>query len=306
MRLLSDDMSCTPPSAPDLAELEIAVQAALAARDHASLSIVGFGEVSVALGWPLQAPSWVCKRTPPMNRLQFDQYRGLVFDYVDRLRAGGVDVIDTTIHTIERRNDVVAYLVQPMRPADQIGHRVLAAATPDPEHPFLSAIIAALGVVDDRISIDAQVTNFAWDGETATLLDVGTPFMWAGDGSQLFDLTPFEAMLPAPARPSMRKELVELIARWKDPRAVGVDIVANLMREGLDEWVEPMIMALNRSIATGQPIERADAEAVWADDRKTFPLITRLKKVQRTWMTTVRRRPYEFFVNSTYGGSSLA
>ena len=103
----------------------------------------------------------------------------------------------------------------------------------------------------------------------------------------------------------LRSEIVDVVERWKQPRGVGADIVANLLREGLDEWVEPMIEAL-ADIIPGARVTRAEAQALLDEDLKTFPKIAKLKKVQRAFCTRVQRKPYDFFVNSTYDGDSLS
>jgi len=273
------------PSIEDLTQLEADVRRALDHHDYQALSIVGFGEVSVGLGWPTAQPAWVCKRTPPFSAAEFDAYRDLVNTYVAELRASGVDVVDTDVVGVRRNHDTIGYVVQPLLAKETLGRQVLAAATPDPLHPYVQAVVQTIGCVSDRISIDAQITNFAWDGHKATLLDVGT--------------------IPAPMRSMMRNELTDVVARWKTPRAVGTDIVANLLREGLDEWVDPMIAALATEVP-GEPISRADAEASLDEDLKTFPKIVKLKRVQRLFQTRVRRQPYDFFINSTYHGDSLS
>lgn len=293
------------PSIDDLARLELQVRDALASHDYSALSIVGFGEISVGLGWPTGEPSWVCKRTPPFTTVAYEAYRELVTSYVAELRAAGVAVVDTDVVGVRRADDTIGYLVQPLLPKDTLGREVLARSAPDANHRYVRAIVETMHCVSNRISIDAQVTNFAWDGHQATLLDVGTPFMWNADGSMRLDLEPFAAMLPAPARRMMRSELTDVVERWKSPRAVGTDIVANLLREGLGEWVDPMIEALSTAIP-GEPISRADAQASLAEDLKTFPKIVKLKKVQRAFRTRVQRKPYDFFINSTYDGDSLS
>lgn len=293
------------PSIEDLTQLEAEVRHALDHRDYGALSIVGFGEVSVGLGWPAAQPAWVCKRTPPFSAAEFDAYRDLVTTYVAELRASGVDVVDTDVVGVRRDHDTIGYVVQPLLRQETLGREVLARATPDPLHPYVQAVVQTIDCVSDRISIDAQITNFAWDGHKATLLDVGTPFMWNAEGSMRLDLEPFTMPIPAPVRSMMRKELTDVVARWKTPRAVGTDIVANLLREGLDDWVDPMIEAL-RTVVPGEPISRADAQASLDEDLKTFPKIVKLQKVQRAFQTRVLRKPYDFFINSTYDGGSLS
>lgn len=283
-----------------LASLEALVANALAAGTTDGLNLIGFGEISVALGWPVAAPSHVCKRMPPMTTAQFAQYKALVNDYVANLRAAGITVVDTTVMSLPRGDRHVVYLVQAMLQADSLGQNVLAAADPDPDHPFLIAVGESLAVVSDRLSIDAQVTNFSWDGTGLTLLDVGTPFMWDDDGGLLFDMEPYTPMISAPFRWAVKRDLAKVTNRWQQPRSVATDVVGNLMREGLTSWVEPTIIALNQALEGLEPISLDEAKALYEQDRKTFPRLTRLQRIERRWSTSVRRRPYDFFIHSTY------
>ncbi len=284
----------------ELAALEAAVADALRARDDSTLHVVGRGEITIALGWPFDEPRFACKRITPFTDDEFRRYASLVDEYVDRVRACGLAIPDTTVMATEHPRGVVGYVVQPMLEPSSFGNQVLAAAEPDPDHPFLAAVADALGVVDPTFSIDAQVTNFSWDGATATLVDVGTPFLWTPDGRLRFDMRPFAKMIPAPARRSAMRELTATIDRWSQPRGVAVDIVANLIREGLTAWVDPMLTALNRRIDLDRPITAREAQRHYEDDVATFPRLKRLQAVERWWQETVRRRPYEWFIWTLY------
>ncbi|MEM7326356.1 MAG: DUF6206 family protein [Actinomycetota bacterium] len=284
----------------ELAELEAVVVDALAARNDATLTVLGYGEVSVALGWPIDTPRFVCKRTPPFTAEEFRSYRDLVAEYIDRLQAAGLSVAETALVPLDRGDQVIAYLIQPMFDSATLGHRVLAAAEPNPEHPFLVAVTEALELVSPTLSIDAQVTNFAWDGSTLTLVDVGTPFLWDDTGTLRFNMRPFSKMLPAPTRPLAIRELTKLVTRWNDPRRVGTDIVANLYREGLTQWVDPAVEALNRRFGSTDPITAEEGRAFYEEDTKIWPLLKRLQTAERWWQTSVRRRPYDWFIHSTF------
>ena len=57
---------------------------------------------------------------------------------------------------------VVSYVVQPVLAPDTLVPEILRAAEPDPEHPVLAGICAALPhVVDDRNGLDGQGANWA-------------------------------------------------------------------------------------------------------------------------------------------------
>lgn len=290
--------------AEDLERLESSVSAAFVNRDHSQLNIIGFGELSVALGFPATDPTHVCKRSGTMSCDQFDAYRSLVNRYAAGLNERGVSVVETEVRSTDRGSNKVAYLVQPLLDSATLGHNILSRETPDHEHPFLVALGERVRVVDDRLSIDAQVTNWAFDGTEMTLIDVGTPFMWDADGRYEMDMRPSLAMLPAPVRSYVAKDLTKMLARWQSPSGVASDVIANLYREGLDQWVAPAARALNAAIAPAGAADIEHARELYEDDLKIWPQLAKLKRVQRAWQSRVRRKPYEFFMQSTYVPSS--
>lgn len=292
-------------STDELVALEADVLLALKRRDNSGLNVLGFGEISLALGYPGPAPQFVCKRTPPFNHSQFQFYRQLVDRYVGELRTAGLSVVDTEVRAVARGEQLVAYLVQPLLRSETLGRRVLDRSEPDPEHPFLVALAETMQLISGRISIDAQITNWSWDDQTLTLLDVGTPFLWDQAGRWQFDIGPYLPMISAPLRSAARKDLTKIANRWQDPRGVALDIVANLYREGLEPWVEPTTEALNRSLGSAQAIQVEEAKAAFAEDLKTWPRLTRLKRLERFWQTSVRRRHYDFFIQSSFADGTI-
>lgn len=288
------------PGIAELASLEDEMTAALDARDESRLAIIGRGEITIAVGWPAADPQFVCKRTPPFTPEEFSRYQSLVIEYVEQLRASGQAVVDTQVVGIERDASVIAYVIQPMLDSTTFGNNILATAEPNPDHPFLAAVADAAAGTTATCSIDAQVTNFAWDGGQLTLVDVGTPFLWTESGDLRFEMQPFARMIPAPTRALAVKELTKVVARWNDPRTVAVDVVANLLREGLDEWTGPMLVALNRRLELDEPITLAEAQAHYDEDRKIFPTLVRLQAVERWWREKIRRQTYQWFIWSTF------
>lgn len=286
--------------AAELAELESIVVEALATGDDDALRVLGYGEVSVALGWPQSEPRLVCKRTPPFTAAQFATYQQLVAEYLDRLQAAGMMVAPTKVQSINRGNDLIAYLVQPALPTDQLANNVLRASEPDAEHPLLVAVVDTLDLVNPEFSLDAQIANFAWDGAQLVLMDVGTPFLWDSNGAFRLDMTPFARMLPAPVRPFAKRELTKLVSRWNDPRRVGIDIVANLYREDLTEWVDATVAAVNKKLGPGNPVTVDEAQAFYHEDLKLWPALKRAQAIERWWQTTVRRRSYDWFIRSSF------
>lgn len=281
----------------ELRALEDEVSVALKTRDPGRLPLLGHGEISLVLGWPPDHPRVACKRLPPFrDATAFGHYARVVRRYVDELRAGGVRVVETDLqHLVRPDGHVVGFHVQPVLPAGTIGVAMLRDGDASHGHPIVPAVVdAVVGVTHPRLGVDSQLSNWAWlDGEPWQL-DLTTPFLLDEHRRPAFDLTPFLAALPAPVRPLVQREMRALIRRWTTARGALLDMTANLLKERLDAWVDPVLAEVNARIAL--PISRDEAARVYAGDRRLWPLLFRLERANRWWQQNVRRRPFEFLV----------
>jgi hypothetical protein len=283
--------------APDLEALERDVGRALATGDRSTLRVIGHGEISIVLGWPAGDPTVVCKRLPPFpDRPAFEAYRNVVLRYIDALRDGGVRVIDTDVRDITRPDGhVVGFHVQPLLPGPCLATEVLRRGCAADGHPLIPAVVDAVArVTSERIGIDAQLSNWMWIDSEPWQIDLTTPFLLGADGRPAFDLSPFLAALPAVVRPFVGREMTRLIHRWTTARGSLLDLSANLVKEDLDEWLEPVLRCVNARVAP--PISRAEALDVHHSDRRLWPLLFRLQHVNSWWQQRVRHRPYEFLL----------
>jgi hypothetical protein len=282
---------------PDLEGLEADVSHALATGDTGRLRLVGHGEISLVLGWPADDPVVACKRLPPFADLDaFERYRGVVVRYIGELRRRGVRVLDTDLHHLVRGDGrVTGFHVQPLLPPDALAIEVLRATSPSRDHPLLEAIVDTVTrATTERVGLDAQLSNWIWlDGEPWQL-DLTTPFLLDERKRPAFDLSPFLAALPAVVRPVVRREMTKLIQRWTTARGSLLDLAANLLKEDETEWLEPMLAVINTRVEPR--LTRADAERVHTQDRRLWPVLFRLQRVNRWWQQRVRHRRYEFLL----------
>lgn len=287
-----------------LDELETQVSSALAAGVHGQLPIVGFGELSIALALDGGDGPLVAKRMPSFTVDGFDLYVKLIDDYTAKLRSRGVGVTPTEVHGILRQDGrLQCYLVQPRLDSRILGDHLLRQAEPNAKHPVLLAIgETVVSSVDETVSVDAQVTNWGLTGDGLELVDVGTPMLWGSDGQPAMDMKPFLAMLPALTRRPVGSVMSSLMERWKTPEGVLLDALANLHREGLPEWVEPAAAAWSSQL--GKRLDTEKAMKMWTDDKRLWPLLTRLKQGERRWRH-LRGQPYDFFIQTTMGSSAL-
>ena len=291
-------------SSADLAAVETAVQAALRRRSVDGLNLLGHGEISMVLGWPSKEPTMALKRVPPFrDRARAEQYLAECTRWSALMRERAVDVLPTELMLFERADGMtVAYHRQPLVDPAQIGHRVLREAPVAERHPLLDAIVDTIGrAVSDRVGFDGQAANWYWHDGTATMLDVTSPFLLNQAGDDLeYDSSVFLAEYPLVARGYLRKELLTIVHRYTTTSGVISDMVANLMKEGLDPWVQPTIDTTRERL--GVAIDLAECQAMFDTDRKLFPLALRAKRVQRRWMQLTGRR-YESLLpdHTTYG-----
>lgn len=282
---------------PDLEALEADVSHALSSGDVDKLRLVGHGEISIVLGWPPTDPVVACKRLPPFSDLAaFEKYRDVVLRYVDELRRRGVRVVDTELqHLVRGDGRVIGFHVQPLLPSEALAIEVLRRAPPANGHPLLEAVVDTVArATTERVGIDAQLSNWMWlDGEPWQL-DLTTPFLLDERRRPAFDLSPFLAALPAVVRPIVGQEMTKLILRWTSARGSLLDLAANLIKEDLTGWLVPALAIINARV--DPQVTKAEAERVHAQDRRLWPVLFRLQRVNRWWQRRVRQRPYEFLL----------
>ncbi len=279
------------PPLPDLGEVEAAVGAAIRARSSDGVRLLGHGEISIVLGWPADQPQHALKRVPPFrDDASAVRYIDVCQRFFAILEQAGVSVLPTTLHRTTRANgSVVVYHRQPVADPAQMGLNVLRAATPSPDHPLLGAIVEHVAAVcrPDEVGFDVQIANWLWDGTVAHQLDFTSPFLLNETADDLqFDTSGFLHEYPVALRPYLKKELLKLVRRFTTPEGAVGDMVGNMLKEGLEPWVDPAIEAARRA---GLHVDRAAASKMYEDDKKLMPLTLRLKKGQRWWLSHTGR-----------------
>ena len=247
------------------------------------LPVIGSGEVSVVVGWPPDEPSVVLKRLPPCASASAHRHAALVDAYEDILVDRGVRVTRSHLHVIDSHDELTSlYVVQPRHASESMLSAVLAAATEldDRLRAALGGVLDAIDAIDDRVGLDAQVSNWVVDEDGGVeLLDTTTPFLRRHGVPELdLDLL-FSTYLP-PLRPLLKRYVApSVLARYHDRRIVLLDLVANLHREGLQRW-EPAVIELSGT-RYGAPVTRDEVAAYYAADRRTWELVHRAKRLER-------------------------
>ena len=295
-------MSPQPPE-PDLVALERAVRSALRRSDPSGLRVLGRGEITLVLGEPADAPRWACKRLPVFrDPAAARAYRETFDRYLEVLEQRGVRPVPSRFQALGRpgaRDPVIGWVIQPALDPEHLAARVLAGTGPDPEHPVLTGVAGAVVSTCDRhTGLDAQLSNWAWDGSTLSYLDLTTPLLFDDRERLEFDTEVFLSAYPwVLRRPIDRFVAPGVVGAYRDPRHVLVDFAANLVKERLEHWIPAAVTVANRVLGLGhEPVTEAEVRRYYRTDARMWEALLRLRRADQWWQRHVRRRTYPFLL----------
>ena len=289
----------------ELVAVERSVLSALQRRSVDELNVLGFGEAGLAVAWPADEPRLVLKRLMSTDELSESHH---LFELIERYRAAvepHVVIAPTEMRVItDDQGRSVPYMVQRLYAAGDLLENVLAAHTPDPGFVALVALRdAALSALEDgRQILDSQPSNFAWADDTLVFFDIGTPFLYDDEGPIL----EFGAMLetmPAALRPLVRREIGKVNGHLGTPFGNLEHAALGLVRIGQERWLDAAVACFNERL--GDPLDVATIAKRGETFRRQLRLFKQTMRVQRAWVTRVRRRRYDFFITDSWSGEIL-
>lgn len=282
----------------ELRELDERVEAALSSGDESGLPMLGYGEISMVLGWPPEAPRYACKRLPPFrSRERFEAFRETLEDYLEALRAAGVRVVETEMRAIAQGDGTVAgYVVQPLLPSEELAPAVLGGLDPDKGHPLVEALAATIAAaVSPSVGLDAQLSNWTWNGSELTYFDVTTPLIWSAEGESRLDLDLLVEAFPALLRWPLRRFVAPgILDTFRDRRKVYLDFAGNLLKERLEGWLPAFLERMNARI--DEPLSEEEVRRHYRSDARLWAALLRIRRLDRAWRRRVRHRPYPFLL----------
>lgn len=287
----------------DLEAVEDAVGRALADphRDtgDTGLSVLGYGEISLVIGWPTDTPTVACKRLPAFSSgAAASRYRERFDAYLALLVERGVQPVHSEFCTVAvpHRNHVVGYVLQPVLANDTLGPNVLRSTSPDPAHPMLRAVVDCVSrVTDEHTGLDAQFSNWVQGVDGLQYLDVTTPMCFDDDGRLELDMDMFLAAYPWALRAVIGRFVAPgVVAAYRDPRHVLVDMAANLIKERLSSWIPAVLEVVNDAVSPA--VTRDEVERYYRSDARLWEAMLRLRRADRWWQRNVRRRDYPFLL----------
>ncbi|MGZ5335203.1 MAG: DUF6206 family protein [Solirubrobacterales bacterium] len=289
--------------APELSDAELARLEELVASSFASgrtdeLPVLGYGEISLVLGWPPERPAFACKRLPPFPSAErFAAYRATLEDYLAALAAAGVRVVETRLRGVEGADGSVAgYVVQPVLPQGDLVPTVLRRSDPGQGHPLVEAVVGTTAsAVGPHLGLDAQLSNWTWRGGELVYIDVSTPLIWSAEGRSRLDLDLLARAYPAALRPPLRRFVAPgILDTYRDLRRVFLDLAGNMLKERLDAWLPAFLAEANGRI--DEPIGAEEVRRNYRSDARLWAALLAIRRLDRLWRQRVRRRPYPFLL----------
>jgi hypothetical protein len=259
------------------------------------LTVLGYGEITLVLGWPRGNPTVAAKRLPPFrDRRDAAAYGLLIEEYLEALDGHGVQPLRSEFHLTPASLGTgwAGYVVQPILPVSQLAPNVLATAGHDDGRLVLADVVGSIvRAVDPWVGLDGQLSNWAVVPEGLRYLDVTTPLLNDSDGTARVDLRVLTSPLPAVARPLIRRFVAPgITARYHRCREVLIDLAGNLVKERLDRWVPTVLELANPHL--DQPLDEREVRRYYRGDALTWEILLRMRRSDRWWQRRVRRRPY--------------
>ncbi len=285
----------------DIERLDLAVEEAVRRGVPGQLRVLGYGELTLVIGWPSDEPALAVKRLPPFaDSARLEAYAALLDRYVQTLRERGVRVAQTEIRSrAAPSGQVRAYLVQPLVAREQHLNVVLQTAEEAVVRRLFELVVDKVHrCADERVGFDAQASNWWLEDGDLAYFDVSTPLLRDETGREQLDVALFLSVYPWLVRPALARVAPGVMAQYHDPRVVLLDFASNLHREGFDRWVPALLDVANERLE--QPLGPGDVRRYFRQDKALWALMQRLRLADRSWQRHVRRRPYPLLLPPRY------
>jgi hypothetical protein len=285
-------------SSDELLDLDQKIENALATLDPGDLQVLGYGEISTALAVQGSAGRFAVKRLPVFDsRERFEKYAALFSRYLLEMKARQIQNVDSHLKTLALADGrIKAYCIQPVLDSGSLLPVILSSAGEDEGKKHIENIVdLCFGAIQSDFGLDSQLSNWSFLNGTYYYIDVTTPLLRDADGRILLDRDIFIASLPALFRPLVRAFVVDgIIEQYHDARRALLDLAANLIKEGLERWLEDALALINKRVSPA--ISKKEVERYYRSDARMWALLQFARRLDRVWQRWIRRRVYPFLL----------
>ncbi|MCW8984451.1 MAG: DUF6206 family protein [Thermoanaerobaculales bacterium] len=286
------------PDVTGLAGLERSVDRALSAGDESGIEVLGYGEISCVLAWRDGDNAFAAKRLPLFDTSsRLEAYREAFDDYLRALAKTGIDVVASRLeNTPSADGRIAAWCLQPLlRPSTLAPSWLRQEDAGNTRWLFERIADHIVTTVDPKLGLDGQLSNWAVVERKVLFFDVTTPMMRDDRGREALDTDLFLASLPWMLSGLVRRFMLHsILDKYYSPRGVLVDLLGNLIKEGIPERLPIGLEVVNTRIEPA--IDEAEVHRYYREDAGMWALLQRLRRIDRAWQRRVRRRQYPFLL----------
>ncbi len=291
------------------------------------LKILGYGEISTVMKPVDQfqgrgATKWIYKRMPIFPGLEdVKKYRKIYREYRELLtKRCGLNIPAQKIWYVVRPNGTVSvYALQEMVNPDLIGHKYIHRIGLEQGRLLFRRVLDEMRKVWDfnrkndrlQIGLDGQISNWALeDLHTADTdrqirapliyLDTSTP-LYRIDGEEQLDPEIFIKNSPSFLRAIIRKFfLQDVLDRYYDFRLVVIDLIANLYKEGLPQFIPQLVKDANQIFAEKfgdlslEPLTEKEIEKYYKEDVFIWRFFQTSRRIDKFITEKIKRKRYEY------------
>jgi hypothetical protein len=291
------------------------------------LKILGYGEISTVMKPMGKFPrtggtKWIYKRMPIFPSLDdVKKYRKIYREYRELLtQKCGLTVPEQKIwYVVRPNNSVSVYALQEMVNPNLIGHKLIHRLSPEQGRLLFRRVLDEMRKVwdfnrthtDIQIGLDGQISNWALqDLKTENLddqiqapliyLDTSTP-LYRLHGEEQLDPEIFIKNSPSFLRAIIRKFfLQDVLDRYYDFRSVVVDLIANLYKEGLPQFIPQLVEDSNIlftekfSDFNPEPLTEKEIEKYYKEDAFIWRFFQTSRRIDKFITEKIKRKRYEY------------
>jgi hypothetical protein len=282
------------------------------------VEILGYGEVSTTLAIG-GMDGLAFKRMPPFpDEGAAAAYRQAVDEYCATLTETGVRVVEHDFASLVNADgEHIVYLVQPRLEAKTIGNARLQEATADEFARMLTLILRIMADLwrknrrnepDESFGLDSQISNWVFTDavlagkERPPYLDVSTP-LYRRNGQEMLDTEIFLKSAPSFLIGIIRRFFIQdVLDRYYDVRAVTIDVIANLYKEGRPDRIPLALETANRFFADEasdlavEPLTHSEIDAYYREDKFIWSFLLAARRADRFIKTRLLGRKYNFIL----------
>jgi hypothetical protein len=282
------------------------------------VKILGYGEVTATFQIG-DISDIAFKRMPPFpNERASVEYCNAVDECSQILAYTGIKVVDYDFTRITNSaGEHMVYIIQPRFDAETIGHKRLRNCTRAEFEIMLVKILENMAKLwrknqkdgpGEMLGLDSQISNWVFSEDALkgdqqpAYFDLSTP-LYRRNGKEMLDVEVFLKSIPSFLVWVVRRYVIQgVLDRYYDMRAVAIDLIANLYKEGHPQRIPVAIETANRFFKQDAPdleiapLTQKEIDNYYQGDKFIWAFLLACRRLDRFIKTRLLKKKYNFIL----------